>query len=227
MPQHQVRGSFKKLTLTAVNHLKSLGTAFIFNTPNKQSKPGYLKMGWKTAGKIKIAVIPVLLYAFQYKKGLFKAGLHCSDSALQQLCQQHNTYMQKTGKVFTPKSAAYLHWRYVENPLQAYSIFGQNDYFVAMYVKKHTYFNELRVSELLFNNLQMVKKQLKQILLSYAREHNCLFITLANNQLFSVGVYGAFGPILTLKQLQIQNDSFISLQNLQNWQYSIGDLELF
>ena len=74
LPQHQGKGIFKKLTLTAVNHLKSLGTAFIFNTPNKQSKPGYLKMGWETAGKVKIAVIPVLLYAFRYKKAVILKG---------------------------------------------------------------------------------------------------------------------------------------------------------
>ena len=147
--------------------------------------------------------------------------------AMQQLCEQHNSRLQKTGKMFTPKSAAFLHWRYMANPLQTYCIFGQNDYFVAMYVKKHRYFNELRISELLFSDLKKVKNQLKQIILTYAREHNCMFITLANNQLFTFGVYGDFGPVLTLKQVQLQNESFKRMLNLKNWQYSIGDLELF
>jgi len=44
-PQHQGKGIFKKLTLKAVELAKSNNDNFIFNTPNEQSRPGYLKMG--------------------------------------------------------------------------------------------------------------------------------------------------------------------------------------
>lgn len=43
---HQRRGLFRRLTLSAINDLKSEGAAFVFNTPNGNSRPGYLKMGW-------------------------------------------------------------------------------------------------------------------------------------------------------------------------------------
>lgn len=39
-------GIFKNLTLSAVSALPAMGVHRIFNTPNSNSLPGYLKMGW-------------------------------------------------------------------------------------------------------------------------------------------------------------------------------------
>ncbi|NNE73147.1 MAG: GNAT family N-acetyltransferase [Acidimicrobiales bacterium] len=57
-PEFQGRGIFKKLTMLAVDELTEAGTEFIFNTPNDQSRPGYLKMGWSEAGRVPIAARP-------------------------------------------------------------------------------------------------------------------------------------------------------------------------
>jgi GNAT superfamily N-acetyltransferase len=54
-PSHQGRGIFTKLTLAALDSELALGTGFVFNTPNSQSGPGYLKMGWQTVGRVPIA----------------------------------------------------------------------------------------------------------------------------------------------------------------------------
>src|SRR5690606_26492896 len=43
-PDHRRRGLFKTLTLEAVAALTAEGAAFVFNTPNAQSRPGYLRM---------------------------------------------------------------------------------------------------------------------------------------------------------------------------------------
>ena len=61
-PQHQGKGIFKKLTLKAVDLAKSNNDNFIFNTPNEQSRPGYLKMGWKQVGKIYVGLKPSLSF---------------------------------------------------------------------------------------------------------------------------------------------------------------------
>ncbi len=53
-PSHQGKGIFKKLTLKALEIGKERGDHFVFNTPNTQSKPGYIKMGWKEVDKLKI-----------------------------------------------------------------------------------------------------------------------------------------------------------------------------
>jgi len=50
-PAYQRLGIFSKLTRQAVDHLKQEGVDLIFNTPNAQSLPGYLKMGWQIVAK--------------------------------------------------------------------------------------------------------------------------------------------------------------------------------
>ena len=51
-PNHQGKGIFKKLTLQLIEDCKQNHVDFIFNTPNKNSMPGYLKMGWIKAGRL-------------------------------------------------------------------------------------------------------------------------------------------------------------------------------
>ena len=55
-PSHQGRGIFRRLTLQALDDLRAHGVAFVFNTPNDQSRPGYLKMGWRQVGRLAAAV---------------------------------------------------------------------------------------------------------------------------------------------------------------------------
>jgi predicted N-acetyltransferase YhbS len=55
-PSHQGRGIFRRLTLQALDDLRAQGVAFVFNTPNDQSRPGYLKMGWRQVGRLAAAV---------------------------------------------------------------------------------------------------------------------------------------------------------------------------
>lgn len=55
-PSHQGRGVFRRLTLRALDDLRSQGIAFVFNTPNDMSRPGYLKMGWKAVGRLGASV---------------------------------------------------------------------------------------------------------------------------------------------------------------------------
>jgi GNAT superfamily N-acetyltransferase len=52
------RGIFRALTLQAVGELTIEGVGIIFNTPNDQSRPGYLKMGWTEVGRIPIGALP-------------------------------------------------------------------------------------------------------------------------------------------------------------------------
>lgn len=57
-PDHQGRGIFKRLTTAAIAELVDEGVDFVFNTPNDQSRPGYLKMGWVVVGRPSIATVP-------------------------------------------------------------------------------------------------------------------------------------------------------------------------
>jgi len=54
-PAFQGRGIFSRLTQEALERIRP-DAALIFNTPNEKSLPGYLKMGWKVAGRIPVWV---------------------------------------------------------------------------------------------------------------------------------------------------------------------------
>ncbi len=59
-PDFQGQGIFTKLTLHALEELRD-EVSFVFNTPNDQSRPGYLKMGWQEIGRLPTAVRPTHL----------------------------------------------------------------------------------------------------------------------------------------------------------------------
>ncbi|MFA5884658.1 MAG: GNAT family N-acetyltransferase [Acidimicrobiia bacterium] len=60
-PGFQGRGIFTRLTLAALDELRADGVDFVFNTPNDQSRPGYLKMGWTVVGRLPVGVRPTRL----------------------------------------------------------------------------------------------------------------------------------------------------------------------
>lgn len=51
-PAYRGRGVFRDLTTRAVDELAADGVDFVFNTPNDQSLPGYLRMGWHVVGRL-------------------------------------------------------------------------------------------------------------------------------------------------------------------------------
>jgi GNAT superfamily N-acetyltransferase len=55
-PEYQGRGIFRLLTTSSLEVLREEGVAHVFNTPNEQSRPGYLKMGWHEVGTLPAAV---------------------------------------------------------------------------------------------------------------------------------------------------------------------------
>lgn len=62
-PDYRGRGIFSRLTLHAVERVREEGVAFVFNTPNEQSLPGYLKMGWQEVRRIPVLVRPRSLWS--------------------------------------------------------------------------------------------------------------------------------------------------------------------
>ncbi len=57
-PDYQGQGIFSRLTLHAIEALRADGVAFVFNTPNDQSRPGYLKMGWQPVARLPVLFRP-------------------------------------------------------------------------------------------------------------------------------------------------------------------------
>jgi hypothetical protein len=57
-PDFRGRGIFRTLTLKGVGELTLAGTGIVFNTPNDQSRPGYLRMGWNLVGRLPTGILP-------------------------------------------------------------------------------------------------------------------------------------------------------------------------
>lgn len=227
-PNHQGKGIFKSLTLTALQEGKQRGDNFVFNTPNSQSKPGYLKMGWEEVGKIKINAHPI--NPFYWKKKLNNNGgqIHWSEDSDWGYLQLFNIDQSKTGKLFTPKTQAYLKWRFIDNPLQQYRILSMPGIFLAGYVKQHKWFRELRISEMIIApdiSLNKIKKELE----IWAKTSGAHFITSSpyNKLPFRFSIVGNFGPNLTFRGLNLKKDEQQQFMNLEFWAYRLGDLELF
>ena len=226
-PEHQGKGIFKKLTLRAIEIAKEQGDDFIFNTPNTQSLPGYLKMDWKEVGKLKIRVdLANPLNWVNNKIGKFYiVNNGCIKDQLFSLVSDYNTLKAGEDKLFTLKSLEFLLWRYENNPLQLYEVKADQDFYLAGYVKKHKFFKELRITEHIYNDepgLQKLNKAVKEF--SDKFKPQIITSTGLNSNL---GISGNYGPVLTLRNVNLDPVSKQELILLNNWSYTLGDLELF
>lgn len=229
-PDHQGKGVFKKLTLKAIEMGKQNGDHFIFNTPNNQSMPGYLKMGWEKVSKLKVRLIPTspLSWKADDQKLEYALFKECSDEHIKSLCDKHNVVTSKKNVLFTPKSQAYLKWRYENNPLQEYEVMAGKGYYLAAYVKDHGKFREFRVVEHLYEGPKALR-ELGRNIRALASQHGVQVISMGNMGRSSslLAVSGKFGPVLTFRSLQLDPAQEKRYLNLNNWSYSLGDLELF
>ncbi len=244
-PDHQGKGIFKKLTLHLVEICKSEGIHFIFNTPNEQSKPGYLKMGWFEQGKLKMKFR--FVHPFSVATNiLLKRNVDRSQEA--QPFQKWTTevydlldyHLIDQDRMSTVLSSQYISWRYGNNPLfRYYYLTDFNTYLLIYRLKDHSFGREMRITEFLQlygdADQKQVKKSINKSLSNAMKEHKVDFISMsASQQQFNQQLIGsmslipsmAVGPIITLRDLNMKSD-FVRLSNLRYWNYSTGDLELF
>lgn len=227
-PAHQGKGIFKKLTSKALDLAKEQGCNLIFNTPNNKSLPGYLKMGWQKADRLKVQVLPGNPLTFLRRH----TGIKDNDQKkipkiiMERTIEEFNYVQKHKDKFFTPKTFDYLKWRYEENPLQNYHILAGEDFFLAAYVKDHNYFKELRIAEHIFSPDISIKK-IRKTLSRFLEESGAHIITSTEILELPLSLAGKFGPILTIKDVNLNSQQYAEFLEISNWSYSLGDLELF
>lgn len=126
-PGYQGRGIFRTLTLRAVEDLTEDGVAFVFNTPNAKSRPGYLTMGWIEVGtlatSIRIGSLGAALRMMRSRVPAERWGLETTvgHPAASLLADPGITALLGTTghepRLHTNRTPEYLRWRYGFEPL--------------------------------------------------------------------------------------------------------------
>src|SRR5690606_36989777 len=126
---HQGRGIFRSLTLHALEALEEEGVDFVFNTPNDQSRPGYLTMGWqlvgqltpwirpvgaRSLGRIARSRTPAGYWGEPTTAGVPAAEAFADDDAVSSLLEASESDDER---LRTDRTPAYLRWRYPSSPL--------------------------------------------------------------------------------------------------------------
>lgn len=218
-PDYQGKGVFRNLTMSLIEALKEKEEkAFIFNTPNTQSKPGYLKMGWMEWGKPLLQVLPtVAFWRDNFKKNQTKL-----------LAYDFSTICVNTNKnLKVCKDAAYYHWRYQQIPLQQYGMkemhLGKDCYTIIYRQKKSKMLNEYRICDVIKNDVST--NDIPAVV--FVR----LFLTLGfgmisftNNTIFWLSMkLKKNAPMITFRKIN-DHDASIPFHEI-DWR--IGELELF
>jgi GNAT superfamily N-acetyltransferase len=128
-PDYQGRGIFTLLTRHALDELRDEGVAFVFNTPNDRSRPGYMKMGWQLVERLPVAATPrsplslarlarartpADKWSTPTGAGVPVAELLADEQGVADLLA---TARPDGGRLSTQRTPAYLGWRYGFPPL--------------------------------------------------------------------------------------------------------------
>jgi len=121
-PAFQGRGIFRRLTMTGVEALTAEGVDFVFNTPNANSRPGYLRMGWSEVGRlplvVRVAGIPSALrmresrVAAQRQPVPTTAGTDAAELLADPRVVDLLEALGPPRGLRTARTAPYLRWRY-------------------------------------------------------------------------------------------------------------------
>ncbi len=136
-PEYQRRGIFSVLTKFSVAELRSDGVPFIFNTPNENSLPGYLKMGWEVVARWPVYARPCRPIRLPWE--IFGDGVEPRESrrnwsqfarsheaALADIVERHEAARDTVG-YRTVRDTAYLKWRYGGHPDIHYEVVAEYD----------------------------------------------------------------------------------------------------
>lgn len=233
-PDYQGLGIFRTLTLRGVAELTLAGDGIVFNTPNDQSRPGYLKMGWSVVRRLPVGVlparpgslprmvnsrVPATLWSEETRAG------HAAPDALVDNAVVDALLQHAPAKGFrTDRTPAYLRWRTAFEPLRYRVLFADDadpaQGAVIFRLRRRGATVELAMVEQLVpdpvTGARLVARALKETGADYAIGLR----TGPSAGLVPLPVPGA-GPILTSRPIA-QTPPPASA-----WRLTLGDVELF
>jgi GNAT superfamily N-acetyltransferase len=232
-PKFQRRGVFRLLTLHALEQLRADGASFVFNTPNDQSRPGYVSMGWQVAGRIPLAVRPAALGGiFRMAGARTPADLWSVESAAGEpaaaVLEHDKPISELLGSRPRPRamvtlpSVEYLRWRYGFSPLdyRAVVLRGDASAGIAFFrVRKRGSAREAALCEVLAPQGDPAIEH--RLVREVARTARADYLLRAAGPRDGCLPLPRQGPLLTCLPLRG------SPPDRRDWRLTLGDLELF
>jgi L-malate glycosyltransferase len=227
-PEYRGRGLFRALTLHGLERLRDEGVCFVFNTPNDQSRPGYLTMGWREVGRLAVsarfaalASLPVIARATA-PADRWSLPLEVGEPAggwfARRAIPEDDTGTADVRRLRTHQTEAFLAWRY-GTPLLGYRVVAGPDAAVVVRLRRRGAARELAVVARMGH--QREADRLAGQALRASGADYALRLGSASPAAGFVRVPRA-GPRLTWRGLADPG-----MPPLPQWQLSLGDIELF
>jgi predicted N-acetyltransferase YhbS len=226
-PDYQGRGLFTALTMHGLEALREEGVDFVFNTPNEQSRPGYLKMGWREVGRLRAAVAPARATSL----GRILAARMPSERWSEELPVGTNADIGLEGlietgvqspparEITTNRSSDYLRWRYGFAALR-YRVIPDGTGAVVGRLRLRGAAREF----VILDRFGIDPARADRVALRAAREAGADYVIRLGSSSVGAGYVPLMfhGPMLTWRAV-----SSSGMPPIANWNLSMGDVELF
>jgi GNAT superfamily N-acetyltransferase len=229
-PEYQGRGIFRLLTTTSLETLRDEGVAHVFNTPNAQSRPGYLKMGWVEVGKLPTAVrfrspvaaakalrarVPAEKWSLPTDAGSDALEVLADDAEVSQLVS-----VMPDERIRTDLDVEVLRWRYGFVPLH-YRGVRHGDGIGLFRLRRRGPVTECVVGHLLAPDHATRARLLTQVARVSGADQVIQITDRPHHRSGFLPLPGG-GPVLTWRAV-VETDAPL----LSDWDLTMGDVELF
>jgi GNAT superfamily N-acetyltransferase len=248
-PEYQGQGIFTKLTMTALNVLRSQ-VDLVFNTPNEKSLPGYLKMGWQIVGRVPVRVRirhPLRLArgarSMLRSEGMpaasaptvnaSRAGEVLADAGVDSLVER--AFAQES-RIATRRTGSFLGWRYGVAPLLDYRALrlargGRTTGLAIFRLRPRGTLWESTISELLVEpgDHAGARELLRRVVRAAPVDHLTCHVPPGSTQARAM-LRGGFIPSRTGIMFVVNPFDArlgVDVTDLRSWALSLGDLEVF
>lgn len=231
-PTHQGKGLFRHLTEALIADAQSKGASFVFNTPNSNSLPGYLRMGWEL-----VEAWPLQVRWMRHSPGKVASTPIASPEAfrkeigLEELLSKFDSLLEK---LRIPKTVSYLSWRYGGHPSGIYRLISLREHgrllgLAILRLRERNHLKEVMICELLFDEPENVRRLIHEVVGSGLGHY--IVACFPGQQELRRALRESGFLRLPMKEIPFTvlplNAMGASCVNPENWHLSTGDLELF
>jgi GNAT superfamily N-acetyltransferase len=232
-PEYQRHGAFRRLTMHALDELRADGAEFVFNTPNNQSRPGYLRMGWQVVNRIPLAArpagrgglfrmasarVPAELWSVPSSAGEPATAVLEDDRTISELLASQ----PRSDAMVTRCSVEYLRWRYGFAPLDYRAVVNRGNAAggLALFrVRRRGTANEAVLCEVLAPDGD--RAHARWLARDVARTAEADYLVRVASRRDACVPLPRQGPILTWRPLRSLSEPG------HRWNLTLGDVELF